>query len=690
VRLVLLASLLFALAAGSARAGEVSMVVRDVPLHGGAPARSLAGVTRFNMVGLHWQGSGAPWFRTRSASGRWSAWQEADDDWGRSGVWRKSLGVWTAAADRIEFRTRGRVTRLREYLLWSPPVDVPARRLSVAGSPAIIPRSGWQADESIRRAPPVYAPSLQFALVHHTVTPNDYSCLQSASIVRGIEVYHVKGNGWNDIGYNFLVDRCGQVFEGRYGGIDKNVVGAHSQGFNTGSVGVAMIGTYTSAGPTPSQRQALVKLLAWRLDVAHVDPLSFVDFISGGNQKFPAGIPVNLRAISGHRDTYFTECPGDAGYAQIPSIAHQVAQTGLPKLYAPDVQGRLGEPIRFTARLSSALPWTVTVTSQSGQTVVTQAGTGPQLDWTWDSSEAPSGQYSWTIAAPNVRPATGAFGGKTVVLALLGVSASPQTVSPNGDGQDDTATVSYTLTQPAQVVATLVNAAGAAVSTLFTDQKAAGQHSFVFAADNVPDGPYTIGLTATGADGKTVTAQAPVTVDRTLASFALSPQVLSPNGDGRGDSLSVTFTLVNPVHATLTILDQAGNELAQAADLDLGAGPQRLSWDGYTPAGRIADGLYQAALVLQEPTGAVTHPLQFAVDDTSPLLKLLSVHNLIRFRLGEDATVRLSVAGRVYTRQAKAGIVSFWLKPVPASLYAIAEDAAGNQTRLSWRSPRRR
>ena len=195
MRLVLLASVLFALAAGSARAGEVSMVVRDVPPHGGAPARSLAGVTRFNMVGLHWQGSGAPWFRTRSASGRWSAWQEADDDWGRSGVWRKSLGVWTGAADRIEFRTRGRVRRLREYLLWSPPVDVPARRLSVAGSPTIIPRSGWQADESIRRAAPVYAPTLQLAVVHHTVTTNDYSCAQSAAIVRGIEVYHVKGNG---------------------------------------------------------------------------------------------------------------------------------------------------------------------------------------------------------------------------------------------------------------------------------------------------------------------------------------------------------------------------------------------------------------------------------------------------------------------------------------------------------------
>src|SRR5262249_25124913 len=170
-----------------------------------------------NMVGVHWQGSGTPWFRVRLLSGTWSAWNEADDDWGRSGIWRKSLGDWLGAANAIQFRLHGKVTRLREFLIWSPPLPPPGRRLSIAGSPQIIPRSGWAADESIRRAPPVYAPTLQFALVHHTVNANTYTCAQSASIVRGIEVYHVKGNGWNDIGYNFLVDKCGQIFEGRYG-----------------------------------------------------------------------------------------------------------------------------------------------------------------------------------------------------------------------------------------------------------------------------------------------------------------------------------------------------------------------------------------------------------------------------------------------------------------------------------------
>src|SRR5207253_5732205 len=174
----------------------------------------------------------------------------------------------------IAYRLRGRVTRLRAYFVWSPVDALPPRTLSVAGSPKIILRSSWGADESIRRAPPRYAVSVQYALVHHTAGTNNYTPADSAAIVRGIEVYHVKANGWNDIGYNFLVDKYGQIFEGRYGGVDKNVIGAHAEGFNTGATGIAVLGTYNDAAPPSAALNALAKLLAWRLDIAHVDPLS--------------------------------------------------------------------------------------------------------------------------------------------------------------------------------------------------------------------------------------------------------------------------------------------------------------------------------------------------------------------------------------------------------------------------------
>ena len=257
--------------------------MREVPLHG---ERTLAAATpEFDLVGLHWRGSGAVQFRTRSPAGKWSAWRRADpeaEDLPNAGTaearaeggWRIGNPYWTGAADAIQYRLHGRVDRLRAYFVRSPEVRIPLRRVSMVGSPLMLSREVWGANEAIRRAPPSYAPSVQFALVHHTAGTNSYTASQSAAIVRGIEIYHVKGNGWNDIGYNFLVDKYGQVFEGRYGGVDRPVIGAHAEGFNTGSVGVAVLGSYGSSAPPKVARTALANLLAWRLDIAHVDPTS--------------------------------------------------------------------------------------------------------------------------------------------------------------------------------------------------------------------------------------------------------------------------------------------------------------------------------------------------------------------------------------------------------------------------------
>src|SRR3954464_6697039 len=287
---LLAAVLLFFAAPGAAFAGA-SLTMREVPLHG---ERTLAAATpEFDLVGLHWRGSGAVQFRTRSPAGKWGAWRRADpeaEDLPNAGTaearaergWRIGNPYWTGAADAIQYRLHGRVDRLRAYFVRSPESRIPLRRVSMAGSPLMLSREVWGANEAIRRAPPSYAPSVQFALVHHTAGTNSYTASQSAAIVRGIEIYHVKGNGWNDIGYNFLVDKYGQVFEGRYGGIDRNVVGAHAEGFNTGSVGIALIGTYQTTAPTAAEKAALVNLLAWRLDLSHVDPLSTLTFDSGG------------------------------------------------------------------------------------------------------------------------------------------------------------------------------------------------------------------------------------------------------------------------------------------------------------------------------------------------------------------------------------------------------------------------
>ena len=186
-------------------------------------------------------------------------------------------------------RTIGQVTRVRAWFVRSPSARVPLRTLATAGSPRIVPRSGWKREREDRARGAALRTALRFAVVHHTAGSSSYGPEESAAIVRGIELYHVKANGWNDIGYNFLVDRYGQVFEGRGGGMQRNVIGAHAAGFNTGSVGIAVLGTYSAKAPTREAEDALGKLLAWRLDVGHVDPASSAMVSSRSQARVPHG-----------------------------------------------------------------------------------------------------------------------------------------------------------------------------------------------------------------------------------------------------------------------------------------------------------------------------------------------------------------------------------------------------------------
>jgi hypothetical protein len=671
-------------AAPAAALGGVSLTVRNVPLHGG---RTLAAATpQFDMVGLHWRGTGTVQFRTRSLAGRWSAWQRADpeaEDLPNAGTpearpargWRVGNPYWTGSSDRIEYRLRGAVERLRAYFIRSPDIRIPLRRVSMTGSPPLIGREAWGANEAIRRAPPNYAPALQFALVHHTAGSNSYTASQSAAIVRGIEVYHVKGNGWNDIGYNFLVDKYGQVFEGRYGGIDKPVIGAHAEGFNTGSVGVAVLGSYGSSAPPAVARTALARLLAWRLDIAHIDPSATLTWASGGNARFAAGVPVFLRVVSGHRDTGFTTCPGAALYAQLDAIAQQAASEGLPKLYAPSVHGAVGGQVRFQARLSEPLPWTVTVADATGNVAATGTGTSQDIDWTWDAATAAQGSYSWTIGAGDtVRPASGTIGAKPVALAITSASALPRTITPNGDGQTDSTVISYTLSAPATVTATLRGPDGRGLSALFSQQKRPGKQSFRFAAAGIADGSYEIVLSAS--DGRTtVISTVPVLVDRTVRQFTSAPAAVSPNGDGVADELTLSFELTR---AAVVRIDaaQAGKTLAPVYSASLPVGPQTVAW---SPSG-LKDGKYAAVLTATNDVGTVVHTVLFRIDTIAPVLRALSFRGL-RFRVSEPVTVTLTVNGTGLTRGVRAGVFSFPSVGRVRSVRIVAQDVAGNVSR---------
>ena len=172
----------------SASAGLATLQVRELPLHG---ERTLAAATGgpFQLVGIHWQGPGRLELRIRNANG-WARWRPVQEDDGdapdagsvearESRAWRLGAPVWVGRGDGLEVRAVGRVTRARAFTVRSPVSKVPLRTVAAAGIPQIVPRSGWLADESIRKEKPVYSDSLRMAFVHHTAGTNDYTRLQA-------------------------------------------------------------------------------------------------------------------------------------------------------------------------------------------------------------------------------------------------------------------------------------------------------------------------------------------------------------------------------------------------------------------------------------------------------------------------------------------------------------------------------
>jgi hypothetical protein len=691
-RLLSLTLLALALASPAA-AQEATIVSRDVPLAGQRTLASAAAPERFNLVGLHWRGPGSVEFRTRSLAGRWSAWSdaapEAEDrpdagtaERARSKAWRLGNPWWVGPSNRIEYRLRGAVTRLRAYFVWSPPSGVPARTLQKAGAPAIVPRRGWNADESIRRSSPSYAPSVRLAVVHHTAGKNGYSAAESPAIVRGIELYHVKGNGWNDIGYNFLVDRFGTVFEGRFGGVERNVVGAHAEGFNTGSVGVAVLGEYSTLAVAARARDAVAQVVAWRLDLAHVDPSSTLSFISGGNARFPAGIPVFLRAVSGHRDTGFTDCPGTALYNLLTPLAGEAAAIGLPKLYAPTVTGTVPGTVRFRARLSSALAWTVDVSDAAGTAVASTSGSGANVDWTWDAAALPAGSYTYAIrAGTDVTPALGTIGGAGIdaPLAVTGVVTDPETVSPNADGVADLATLTYTLSVPANVTVTVRDAAGATITTLPKTWRRAAEHAVRLDAAAWPDGVYTVEIAAVATGGRQTVATTTLAVTRTLGSVVALRKAFSPNLDGRADRMGIRFRLAAPAEVRLRIL-RDGKWVATPYAGPLATGLRKLEWDGSKRVGRLLDGDYEAELEVTDAVATSRVLLPFRSDTRQPKVRIVQRFPL-RIWVSEPARLDLRFGRRTRAWEASgAGVARVPNVPRLGVVRVVAWDDAGNSS----------
>jgi N-acetylmuramoyl-L-alanine amidase len=299
---------------------------------------------RFDLVGMRWRGRVRPTIslRARKADGHWTKWTRVPtdpDDSPDSGSRERSPAgfsapVWTGDADRVQYKLSRRVSGLRLHFVSIPSstrrsLARTARTSQTTGGPgqppAIQPRAAWGAEDCVPRGAPDYG-DVQVAFIHHTVSANDYTAEEVPSIILSICRYHRNSNGWNDIGYNFLVDKFGTLWEGRAGGIDQAVVGAQAQGYNSHSTGIAEIGTHTDVPATSATLDALARLIRWKLPLHGAPTQGTVTLTSGGGSlnRYKSGTPVTLDRISGHRDGDNTSCPGDALYAQLPDLRNRV------------------------------------------------------------------------------------------------------------------------------------------------------------------------------------------------------------------------------------------------------------------------------------------------------------------------------------------------------------------------------
>lgn len=217
------------------------------------------------------------------------------------------------------------------------------------------------------------------AVVHHTVNANDYSAASVPQILRSIQAFHQDAEEFDDIGYNFVVDRFGTIWEGRAGGADRPVVGGHVKGFNTGSVGVAALGTFDGAAPSNETLEGIAQVIAWKFAMRNIDPFGQITLISNGGDIYAEGESVTVNIIDGHRSIGATACPGARLFALLPDIRQRVA--ALLPVFTGEVDGldRASGQLTvrgFALRRDSAAPVTVSLAVDGtvvGQTVANAA-----------------------------------------------------------------------------------------------------------------------------------------------------------------------------------------------------------------------------------------------------------------------------------------------------------------------------
>jgi hypothetical protein len=453
---------------------------------------------------------------------------------------------------------------------------------------------------------------------------------------------------------------------------------------------------------------SLGSLLAWRLDVGHVDPRSRVTLTSDGNEKFPKGKAVSFPAIFSHRDAGSTDCPGDGVYAKLAQIRSSVATAGDlkvldPTVTPPTISTGPFKPIRFRARLTKPSAWRVLVLTTGGATVARFEGSGTAVDATWTGTVAGGGalpradKLRWRIEAGTARAAEGGFDGSvvsggggasgpTATAAVDSLVAGPPTLVGSAIGK-----ISWRQVKAATVQVLVMTMAGDGVVVLR-------------APAPLPAGPQAVAWNGRRADGTVVpsghykyvirsqlpgvaleTASVNVDLRRQAGGFAVTPGI-SPNNDGIADVGVMAYTRNEPGDAQLRLFRGAKLVKNLALLYDQAPGPFSYRWT----ARGIADGTYKIQLLVDGPGGALDFQVPMIVDTRAPTIRRVSVRKINRLRdviatvrMSEAATVQVRRGSKVLiTRQVRAGTVKLRLSRKligrARSLTIVGRDGLGN------------
>ncbi|HEX6117475.1 MAG TPA: N-acetylmuramoyl-L-alanine amidase [Solirubrobacterales bacterium] len=297
---------------------------------------------RFDLVGLT-ELKAPVEVRARETGGEWSPWVETSD----------GEPVWTGGSEELQIRSRhdepaGDVS----YVNVSGDATAGDRALNAARGAVnsafvtvasvfapdaasgdapfeVVNRREWDPGHDCVPKDPAFG-KVKAGVVHHTVNANDYTPDEAPAIVLAICRYHRYSHGWNDIGYNALVDRFGNVYAGRNGGLANPVIGAHTAGFNSQTFGVASIGDHRSSGLSKAAIEAITNLLAWKLSLHGIDGRGRTRVLSAGGatSKYPSGTRVSTREVTRHRHFGQTECPGRAQISKILRITQEKIASG--------------------------------------------------------------------------------------------------------------------------------------------------------------------------------------------------------------------------------------------------------------------------------------------------------------------------------------------------------------------------